>query len=311
MGIIYKITNQINQKKYIGKTIRDLNTRWNEHKQYAISGRYNTPLYNALRKYGIDNFTCEVIEEGIDDIQELNAKEQNYIKLYHSTSHDQGYNIALGGDGGITSFKLTEEKINAIINILADTDNLNSFQEIGKQFDVSGSTIREINEGITWVRPNIKYPIRHYDVVGLSLSRNQYANIIYDIQNTNASLTEIRNKYGISEGQITSINQGKYCYKDHPYYQGIYNGDFPIRKDSRSFNSLEFYIPIFYEVLFTTNSMAKIGQKYGVEGNTIQCITTGRRRKELTSNFKLPMRQYKEENQKIFLTLYPEYKGGV
>lgn len=53
-GTIYKITNNINGKIYIGKTIRSPETRWNEHIRNALfeQDRYNTPLYSAMRKYG-------------------------------------------------------------------------------------------------------------------------------------------------------------------------------------------------------------------------------------------------------------------
>lgn len=107
---------------------------------------------------------------------------------------------------------------------------------------------------------------------------------------------------------MTAINQGKECYsKDNTYYKGLYTGDFPIRKINRIITPMEKYISIFYDVLFTKDSMDKIGQKYGVQGNTIQCIISGRRRKELTKNFIIPMRKHIEENKKIFLDLYPDF----
>lgn len=108
---------------------------------------------------------------------------------------------------------------------------------------------------------------------------------------------------------MTSINQGKYCYsKDNEYYKGIYTGDFPIRPDNRVVTSDKDYLPIFYDVLFTKDSIAKIGERYNVKGNTIQCIISGKRRKELTKDFLLPMRKNLEENQRIFLKLYPNFK---
>jgi hypothetical protein len=51
--------------------------------------------------------------------------------------------------------------------------------------------------------------------------------------------------------------------------------------------------------------MEKIGNKYNILGNTLYCITTGKRRKELTKNFILPMRKNLQINQQIFLSLYP------
>ena len=97
-GFIYKITNQINQKAYIGKTIYDINHRWEEHKRdYNKEKNKNRPLYKAIRKYGIDNFTIEKIEEV--DIKELSNREIYWIEYYHTFSN--GYNATLGGDGKI------------------------------------------------------------------------------------------------------------------------------------------------------------------------------------------------------------------
>lgn len=61
MAFIYKITNLINNKCYIGKTERTINERWKEHLKKSKS--LDLPLYRALNKYGIDNFQIEQIEE--------------------------------------------------------------------------------------------------------------------------------------------------------------------------------------------------------------------------------------------------------
>ena len=60
---IYKITNIINNKCYIGKS-KDIENRWQYHKDYKNNAReYNKPLYKALRKYGVENFNFEIVEE--------------------------------------------------------------------------------------------------------------------------------------------------------------------------------------------------------------------------------------------------------
>ena len=63
-GYIYKITNTINQKSYIGKTINSIAERWKEHKKDSKrSYCKDRPLYRAMNKYGIENFTIEQVEE--------------------------------------------------------------------------------------------------------------------------------------------------------------------------------------------------------------------------------------------------------
>ena len=93
MGKIYKVTNNINKKIYIGQTIQDENIRWNHHIREALNGS-NTKFHRALRKYGKDGFIWEVIEEVDND--KLNEREIYWISYYNS--YKQGYNSTTGGD---------------------------------------------------------------------------------------------------------------------------------------------------------------------------------------------------------------------
>lgn len=98
IGYIYKITNNINQKVYIGQTIRDAKARWKQHKQamnYKNGPQYWNHLYSAMRLYGLENFTFEVIEECNDSI--LDEREIFWIAKYNSNDLDCGYNNTGGG----------------------------------------------------------------------------------------------------------------------------------------------------------------------------------------------------------------------
>lgn len=88
---IYKITNNINNKIYIGKDTTDDN-------YYYGSGIL---IKRAIDKYGKDNFTKEIVEE-LDDYCELSIREIHWINYYNSTNLEIGYNISSGGDGGDT-----------------------------------------------------------------------------------------------------------------------------------------------------------------------------------------------------------------
>lgn len=96
---IYKITNHINSKIYIGKTI-NIEKRWYKHKYLAEKSKINRHLYNSMRKHGINNFLISVIEECLDDI--ANEREKYWIKTLNSTDRNIGYNSTIGGDGGNT-----------------------------------------------------------------------------------------------------------------------------------------------------------------------------------------------------------------
>ena len=82
MGIIYCFTNLINNKKYIGQSINDDDSRYNNHKNAYHSEKnreYNSPLHRAMRKYGFNNFSYEILVKDIDDINVLNDLECYYI----------------------------------------------------------------------------------------------------------------------------------------------------------------------------------------------------------------------------------------
>lgn len=93
---IYKITNIINNKVYIGQSI-NIEKRVKEHfykVQCSKDISFNSILHQAIRKYGAENFTWEVlIECSIEDIDKL---EQKYIQEYNSIAPN-GYNILIGG----------------------------------------------------------------------------------------------------------------------------------------------------------------------------------------------------------------------
>ena len=92
---IYKITNLINGKVYIGQSV-DIKKRWQRHKRLSqIKNKdYEKYLYRAFRKYGLENFIFEVIEECPREA--LNEKECYYIQLYKSNDEHYGYNETSG-----------------------------------------------------------------------------------------------------------------------------------------------------------------------------------------------------------------------
>ena len=100
IGTIYKIENTVNGKVYIGQTIRSPQKRWSQHKQamkYENGPQYNNHLYSAMRLYGLENFTFEVIENCDDSY--LDEKEIYWIAQYNSNDADFGYNNTGGGQG--------------------------------------------------------------------------------------------------------------------------------------------------------------------------------------------------------------------
>lgn len=92
--IIYKITNILNNKIYIGQTTQKFNKRISQHKR--DSKHRNSYLYNSIKKYGFDKFEFKILEE-CSNIEKLNIREIWFIKTYKTQNRNIGYNIHSGG----------------------------------------------------------------------------------------------------------------------------------------------------------------------------------------------------------------------
>lgn len=113
MAYIYKIVNDTNNKVYIGQTV-NIEKRWYKHRYLASSG-FDRHLYNAMRKYGIENFHIEVIEECPEE--KLDERERYWIQQYNSTDKNYGYNKSFGGEGGDTwSLNDHKDKTSALLS---------------------------------------------------------------------------------------------------------------------------------------------------------------------------------------------------
>lgn len=155
---IYKITNLINGKMYIGQST-NIKERWIKEKSSAfnsLSHTYNTVLSRAFRKYGLENFSFEVIEEC--SATELNSKERYYIYLYNCLA-PIGYNLTDGGDCNRGVVKIGYDTVLSIIQDLKES-NLTQL-EIAERYGVSKDSITDINLGHTWHNPLLTYPIRN------------------------------------------------------------------------------------------------------------------------------------------------------
>lgn len=76
MPYIYKISNDINDKLYIGKTLHTIERRWSQHRYNATTRKdlWHSPLYSAMKKYGIEHFSISEIEK-VDDEKQLSIRE--------------------------------------------------------------------------------------------------------------------------------------------------------------------------------------------------------------------------------------------
>jgi len=146
---IYRIKNKINGKSYIGQS-KSVQRRWREH----IRGTEDSVISKAIRKYGEDNFTFEIIE--ICSVEDLDSREIYYIKKYET--YKKGYNMTLGGDGvkgygRVLSYDIVPE-------IIAELKEGVPTSEIASKYRISTDMVNRINNGHDWVIEGESYPIR-------------------------------------------------------------------------------------------------------------------------------------------------------
>ena len=114
---IYKITNLVNGKNYIGQA-KNLRIRLKAHYFiYKRGGNKRMVLYKAITKYGVENFSVSIIET-IDnyDVTILDKLEMKYIEKYNSFGAT-GYNQTKGGDGGVLGYRHNEETLDKLAEI--------------------------------------------------------------------------------------------------------------------------------------------------------------------------------------------------
>lgn len=189
-GFIYKITNKINGKSYIGQTIQNVKERFYQHCATKCSKAIlNMVIHKAINKYGKSNFTIEVIEEV--ESTNLNDRERYWIKYYDSYSN--GYNSTKGGQDGIKLFKNLD-----IESIIKEYKSGKSLREIGRLFNVDKQTIKDL-----LVRNNINLrTTRTY-----KLSQKDREDIIKDLS-LGLSRKEIINKWNISKSYLSQLING-------------------------------------------------------------------------------------------------------
>ena len=155
--IVYKITNLVNGKIYIGQTTQTFNKRYRGagvgiervKGHYEMKGNVkNQHLYNAIIKYGVDSFKVEILEHCISE-KNLNETELKYIKIYDSTDDEKGYNIETGGDNKRRSFKWRIEKL------ISEQSDLTFFTELVSNKRITKEELLELlNTRVVYIAKN-------------------------------------------------------------------------------------------------------------------------------------------------------------
>lgn len=235
MGFIYKITNLLNQHCYIGQTSRDYKTRWEEHKREAYEGSslgYNFILHKAFRKYGIENFSFELLEECENNL--LQDKEKYWISFYKSFSGDGygGYNMTRGGEGNLlisyeTVYKLWDEgytttQIGEILehDRSAIRDILKGYKNYSPEEGIKRGRLLQNGDGTEKNQPKPRnkknLPILQYSIYGDFIA--EYPNRIYAEQATGIAA---KNIWAAIRGKSKTAGGFQWTYKNDPAPKNI------------------------------------------------------------------------------------------
>lgn len=301
MYYIYKYTNKINNKSYVGQT-NNIQKRKNGHRSAAYNQQdhsYTDAFHTALRKYGENNFDFEILEE-IDEQfgrEYLNEREQFFIEFFQTHVSQKGYNITWGGDGCNKPPKtfqeccacskiLTEEQIRDIQQMLIDGYQ---YFELKQKYPIlTDSFCSNINNGWNFKREDLNYPLK---TLHTKFSKQTMNAIKQDIRN-NIPYKIISERYGISQGYISEINSGHRWFDVNEFY--------PLCKKNCS--DKQWGINCIKDILFTNLTYEQIGQKYQKSLAAVKAIATGRNFNN--KQLKYSLRKYKEENKKIWNTLF-------
>ena len=295
-GKIYKFTNQLNNKIYIGQTTTSMEDRLKKHLNQLDD---NTYFHRAIQKYGIENFSLEIVDDNIP-LNELDDREKYWIKItdaYYTSG--KGYNLTKGGRWGTSSQLICGSAEEDIKNLIKDSEL--TFKQIGDMYGVSLSCISDINRGKTFFEESIEYPIRPTPQKTL-LNSTIVDSIITMLQDNKQSIEDIALTLNISSFTVGEINRGKnsWCPKGlkYPIRSGIKQNTYQNKIDQDQVKE------ICYQLIFTGTTIDEIAKKYNLGKNTVGDISRGVTWKEITNQFVLPIRKNKIKNQTVYNSIY-------
>ena len=215
---IYRYTNLINNKKYIGQT-NNFERRVNEHKSCSSNPKsinYDDKLHQAIRKYGYENFKIEIIEviNNVNNYDLVNEREIFWIKEERSLLTQWGYNVLEGGRNCWRSF-LSKEEVKKIKELIKSETPYNDIQ---KQYPISKTFISDINSGKYFFDEKEIYPLCKYRI-----SNDIYDALIEDLLKPELTFKQLAERYDLAESTVKKFNYGT-------LQKGYYKGEYPIRK---------------------------------------------------------------------------------
>lgn len=274
-GFIYKVTNKVNGKSYIGQTRNTVEFRWRQH----YKAKDNKYFHRAIQKYGKENFEVVTLEEC--DVNLLNEREIYYINKYDTFNN--GYNLTKGG----TTYTPTKRCTNGYIEVDDKYDEIKEMYLAGYSTAKISSLYNVDRHCISNILKSLGVKVR--PVNKISINAQEFKELVEDYK-TGCSLKFLAKRYG-----CTGV-----ALRDYLQKRGVNLRDkFSILKDESKQQEL------IKEYLQGTLKLKEIQQKYHCEYRTFLKVLTshGIKQKGCGGNFKL--------SDKDSLSIIKSFREGV
>lgn len=214
IGIVYLILNHRNYKKYVGITTIKLERRWACHKSDMKTSDY--PLYRAMRKYGVDNFSIKPItsitsSNKLELLEKLSILEKKYIKECDSFIQNKGYNLTEGGDISNITEESRKKQSDTMKKKYLDNPLLSKI--LGKKISDAYKNDQKLGEKISKIQKN------RYKKKSERINTGKSIKLAYELNpqlRVNASISHKKlNKLRPELGRLHSI---RICGKNHPMF---------------------------------------------------------------------------------------------
>lgn len=283
---IYKITNLINNKCYIGQA-KDIYERYFNHHQYDYK-RLDYQIYQAMRKYGIENFSIEVLE--LCAPSELNNKEIYWIEKFDSFHH--GYNMTLGGtflspkvltkeaemkrnltreskqslqDENHPRAKLTNEEVLNIRQRYRNGENVHSIHKDYSEL-YSFESFQQIVLGDHYKGVGNIPTAKDKKLANSQFTEQDIIDIRYAYYQENATQNSLAKKYNVSQSTIKDI-VNRVSYKE--VLDNIENN-----RKRKSYRLTDEEVLKMRKLYSNGETIAKIAQQFKIDWNAVKkCVT--------------------------------------
>lgn len=282
MPLIYAYIKKTENKiVYVGQTINLENRRYDHEKQDPYNKNlkeYNYPLSRGIRKYGIQEYECKILEDNIPE-SDIDEREIFWIKYYNTYEDPTGYNLTPGGKGGKRHYKFDKDLIMLAKQKIKQGI---AFSEISKETGISIVMLSEINTGKRHYDDNETYPL--YSMTRGRKNTDDNIEKVYSLlKEGKLTIKEISSLTGVKEYTIADINSGKVFKKENEKY--------PIRSrvvsGKRKTLSNEELLSLIDKISNSKISFFDLSQEYGVSISTIYNINKGISRKIESLNYPL------------------------